>query len=1309
MKATRLLLNLFGIILLNLFSLSYIIAEKDDVACNTSPVIICPQNYFGCPGDNISPDMTGFATATAGEADCESPEVTYTDLVISEGPCTGQKLVKRIWLAEYPNNSNPWLFAECTQIILLEDATDPVITNCPANITLDLTAGCDALATWNEPTADDNCGISSFTSNYASGTNFPEGVTNVIYTAKDNCGNKSTCSFTVTVNGNCCDAPPVITCPSNVDICIEDYTPNTQNCGDCFNDIVSSGIMAVSNDDKSFITYNPATDQLIKKVFPNLPAVYALGVNYNNPNEFYFASGTNIFKANYTLGTFIDLGSTGTAKIIAGLDVALNGDIYVVTVDNGVYKLDNNTYQATLLFTADISFTRDIVVIGNDEIWISGTSEIKRFDSAGNVLDELSILGSGNGNGLAFDGCDNAYFANESGIYSINIQSGDVSFLMNMANIPLYDLDTYALANSVSVPYFQEKDCNTGLEGAIVDENGNPYIPVGCTTAIDNCDAFEDNGNGNNGDYGNATAVAGASGCGQPVISSEDIIISTGPCTGQKKIKRIFTATDPDNAALFSTCEQIIDVRDIVPPTFDHCPYDITLTASSNSGGALANWTEPTVSDNCSETTISANFWSGDVFPVGTSTVVYTAADACGNTAQCSFKVTVETAGHLDLHCPADLTIDCNSNLSDVWTAPTFTTDCTECQDGYIPGFIYMGSKNGSQFYCSIQDDTWEHAQLVCQNYGGYLATISNAEENWFLSNFLNVNSAYIGLNDAANEGNFVWDSGEQLSYQNWYPGQPNDYLNDQDYVELLKNGQWNDQYGHKKLEFIMEIPCVDVYQSGGPNVNSNLNPGTYTISYEAQDACGNTDWCSFNLTVETSISIECPANVVLTCPYNSSGVVVNWNTPTATTCCSYTSQHIPGYVYMGEYNGSNYYCSLSPATWTNASNACSAWGGNLATINSAGENSFLASKLQASSAYIGLSDAWSEGNFTWSSGQPMTYSNWYPGQPNNFNNGQDYVELLSNGQWNDQYNYKPLEYIMEIPSSVSVTQIAGPHSGSVFPKGSVTTITYKATDACGNWTTCSFTITITGEDCNPVGMNGELAWIDEIQFGNYVNHSGNNWGYADFTSTCTNVWPGSSYNLKLDPGFNQNTTAFWKIYIDFNMDGDFFDAGEFVAYGSSPGTILGMLTMPYNVWEGNATMRIIMQAGSYPSGPCDNSGYGEIEEYCLHFIADLKGDDVIETRSSSDTEPILLTAVNAEEINVYPNPTSDKVFISNNNVDKVEVYTIDGRLIKTVKQEKEDNMSIDLSNSGNGVYMLRIYTKDNITPTTKKVILSTF
>jgi len=58
---------------------------------------------------------------------------------------------------------------------------------------------------------------------------------------------------------------------------------------------------------------------------------------------------------------------------------------------------------------------------------------------------------------------------------------------------------------------------------------------------------------------------------------------------------------------------------------------------------APATWTEPTLTDNCMGATItSASHTSGDTFPIGTTTVTYTATDAAGNMTTCSFDVVVE-------------------------------------------------------------------------------------------------------------------------------------------------------------------------------------------------------------------------------------------------------------------------------------------------------------------------------------------------------------------------------------------------------------------------------------------------------------------------------------------------------------------------------------------------------------------------------------------------------------------------------------------------------------------------------------------
>ena len=78
---------------------------------------------------------------------------------------------------------------------------------------------------------------------------------------------------------------------------------------------------------------------------------------------------------------------------------------------------------------------------------------------------------------------------------------------------------------------------------------------------------------------------------------------------------------------------------DTTPPTFANCPVDIFLTTSDSS--AQANWNAPTASDNCTTPSLSSTYISGSTFPLGSTTVVYTALDAKKNKATCSFNVKI--------------------------------------------------------------------------------------------------------------------------------------------------------------------------------------------------------------------------------------------------------------------------------------------------------------------------------------------------------------------------------------------------------------------------------------------------------------------------------------------------------------------------------------------------------------------------------------------------------------------------------------------------------------------------------------------
>jgi hypothetical protein len=100
----------------------------------------------------------------------------------------------------------------------------------------------------------------------------------------------------------------------------------------------------------------------------------------------------------------------------------------------------------------------------------------------------------------------------------------------------------------------------------------------------------------------------------------------------------------------------------------------------------------------------------------------------------------------------------------------------------------------------SAPDGSWLSAELNAQALGGHLVTINDAaEEAWLRATFGTDIRYWIGFNDAAVEGTWVWVSGEPVSYTNWDLGEPNNSIPPdwgEDYAVLnwnAANGAWND------------------------------------------------------------------------------------------------------------------------------------------------------------------------------------------------------------------------------------------------------------------------------------------------------------------------------------------------------------------------------------------------------------------------------------------------------------------------------------------------------------------------------------
>ena len=80
-----------------------------------------------------------------------------------------------------------------------------------------------------------------------------------------------------------------------------------------------------------------------------------------------------------------------------------------------------------------------------------------------------------------------------------------------------------------------------------------------------------------------------------------------------------------------------------------------------------------------------------------------------------------------------------------------------------------------------------------------------------------------------------------------------------------------------------------------------------------------------------------------------------------------------------------------------------------MVTIRSEAENQAILDRFGGDTIWIGLRRSYPGGPFEWSSGEPVTYTNWFQGQPDNYLGIEDSVAMSwvthPDGQWNDLPN----------------------------------------------------------------------------------------------------------------------------------------------------------------------------------------------------------------------------------------------------------------------------------------------------------------
>ncbi len=152
---------------------------------------------------------------------------------------------------------------------------------------------------------------------------------------------------------------------------------------------------------------------------------------------------------------------------------------------------------------------------------------------------------------------------------------------------------------------------------------------------------------------------------------------------------------------------------------------------------------------------------------------------------------------------------------------------------------------------------------------------------------------------------------------------------------------------------------------------------------------------------------------------------------------------------------------------------------------------------------------------------------------------------------------------------------------------------------------------------CGPITASSTVYPISSVVFNGTTKTSSAATGspaYEDFTSTILNGYAGGTYPITIT-GTGLNSYRFGAtVFIDWNEDGDFADAGEqyfttspFLSNTLATNVLTGNIAIPSTVTAGNKRVRIKYNYNASAtsiitalSDPCESMGNGQVEDYTL-------------------------------------------------------------------------------------------------------------
>lgn len=251
-------------------------------------------------------------------------------------------------------------------------------------------------------------------------------------------------------------------------------------------------------------------------------------------------------------------------------------------------------------------------------------------------------------------------------------------------------------------------------------------------------------------------------------------------------------------------------------------------------------------------------------------------------------------------------------------------------------------------------------------------------------------------------------------------------------------------------------------------------------------------------------------------------------------------------------------------------------------------------------------------------------------------------------------------------------------------------TFNVRAKDAAGNVSVNSNTVSVTTTAvatvtyCTASANSTADEKIGRVQLGTINNPSTGTAGYENFTAISTNLVRGTANTITITPTWTGTVySEAYRVYIDYNKDGDFIDAGESV-YSRARSTVTpvsGSFTVPTTATLGATRMRVIMRYNTTPTTPCGTFDFGQVEDYTVNITATAREE----------------VSNNQISFNLYPNPVKGDVLnISNLEVDST--YTIYNMVGQELGKGKIENESIYVGSLSAGTYLIEVSNANGAT-----------